>query len=185
MQTQCGEPSFIRAGDTLKWTRTVDGYSSSDGWALSYRFMSAAAKFDVPSTADGSGGFAISVASGTTAAYAAGAYRWVARVTNGTENYTVAEGTATVLPDLADATAAMDPRTQNERILDAINNLIEGRTTSDAQSYKIHGRELVRMPMNELLQWRAEYANLVAAERSARGESTAPRIVKPVFRSRS
>lgn len=180
------EPQSIRAGDTLKWTKSLCDYSAADGWALSYRFISASSKFDIAATQDGSSSdFAVSVDAGTSAGYAAGTYRWVARVSKDGEKYTVGEGTVTVLPDLADASVATDPRSQNERILDAINALIEGRATSDVQSYKIHERELTKMSIQDLLYWRGIYAALVASEQTALSGVPARRIVKPVFRGRS
>src|SRR6185437_291432 len=115
MPVQCGEPQYIRAGDTLKWTRSFCDYSAADGWTLAYRFMSAGAKFDIDAAQDGDGaGFAVDVDAATSADYTAGVYRWIGRVSKDGEVYTVAEGTVTVLADIADAGAATDPRSQNE-----------------------------------------------------------------------
>jgi hypothetical protein len=32
------EPLTIRAGDTIKWTKSIDDYKASDGWSLSCSF---------------------------------------------------------------------------------------------------------------------------------------------------
>jgi len=32
------EPLTIRAGDTIKWKRSIDDYKASDGWTLKYAY---------------------------------------------------------------------------------------------------------------------------------------------------
>ena len=47
------EPLTIRAGDTIKWTKSLDDYIASDGWTLSYSFRGTGGMIDITSTADG------------------------------------------------------------------------------------------------------------------------------------
>ena len=58
-----------------------------------------------------------------------------------------------------------DDRTENERILDAINATIENRATSDQQYYMIGTRRLDRIPMDELRLLRATYITAVRREK--------------------
>lgn len=186
MQLDSGVPQSIRAGDTLKWTAGLSDYPAGDGWALKYYFVSKAAKFEIDAAQDGStSGFVVNVAPATTSGYSAGSYRWVARVSKGSDVYTIAEGATEVVADISTAASGYDPRSQNQRILDAINALIEGRATSDVQSYKIHERELTKMSIQDLMYWRGIYLELVSAEESSRSGVPVRRIIKPVFRGRS
>lgn len=184
MHTLSREPEQIRAGDTLKWTRSLCDFPATAGWTLTYHFVSALSKFDIAATACGDD-YAVNAAADATSAYAPGVYRWIARVSGNSEVHTVGEGTVTVLPNVTSEEGARDPRSQNERILDAINALIEGRANADVQRYTIHGRELEKMAIKDLMWWRGQYVELVNAEKAARGERVVVRIVKPVFRGRS
>ena len=47
------EPTQIRAGDTIKWKRSVDDYKASDGWTLKYAFRGSAGTIDITGSADG------------------------------------------------------------------------------------------------------------------------------------
>ena len=57
--------------------------------------------------------------------------------------------------------------TQNRRILAQINDLLEGKTVKDVQSYEINGRSLNRMPVADLLRLQAEYTRRCLAETGA------------------
>ena len=54
--------------------------------------------------------------------------------------------------------------TQNRRILAQINDLLEGKTVKDVQSYEINGRSLNRMSAEDLLRLQAEYTRRCLAE---------------------
>lgn len=58
-----------------------------------------------------------------------------------------------------------DDRTENERILDAINATIENRATSDQQYYMIGTRQLHRIPIAELRLLRSTYITAVRREK--------------------
>lgn len=55
-----------------------------------------------------------------------------------------------------------------ERVLVAIEAVIEGRASKDQESYKIGDRELVRTPLRDLLLLRDRYREDVRRARSAR-----------------
>ena len=47
------EPLTIRAGDMIKWTKSLDDYKASDDWTLKYSFRSTGGTIDITSSADG------------------------------------------------------------------------------------------------------------------------------------
>lgn len=91
----------------------------------------------------------------------AGAWSWSLRATNGGVTQTVARGTLNILADPASA----DARSHAERMLDAIEALLEGRATKDVNSYAIAGRSLQHMTAEELMNWRSHYRAEVKKER--------------------
>ena len=58
-----------------------------------------------------------------------------------------------------------DERTENERILDAINATMENRASSDQSAYAIGTRRLDRIPIAELRLLRAQYITAVRREK--------------------
>ena len=64
--------------------------------------------------------------------------------------------------------AAAIKGTQNRRILAQINDLLEGKTVKDVQSYEINGRALNKMPVNDLLRLQAEYTRRCLNETRSR-----------------
>ena len=158
------EPSSANAGDTWRWTRTLADYPASAGWALSYTLINAAAKITINATASGDD-HAVTVAAGTTAAYAAGTYDWRARVSRSGEVYTVGEGRLTVRN--AYAAATFDARSHARKTLDAIEAVIENRASSAVAEYQIAGRQLKNIPVSDLLSLRDKYRAEVKREEAA------------------
>lgn len=71
-----------------------------------------------------------------------------------------------------------------QRVLAAIEAVLERRATVDQQSYGIEGRSLARMPIGDLLRFRDRYRAEVAAERAALDEADgrpSGRRVRTVF----
>lgn len=135
------EPSFVRAGDTVAWTRTLDDYPAS-AWTLKYRLINAAGKIDITAVADGDT-HSVSVAAATTAAWTAGVYAWQAYVEGGTsERYTVGTGTVTVQPDLAAEAAGFEARSTAKKALDDTRAALATwiATNGQVQEYQIAGR---------------------------------------------
>jgi hypothetical protein len=180
------EPLRFVAGDTVKWTRNIPGYPSGAN-TLSYVLISRTATYQVNGsevTAEGDG-FAMTIPAATTANYAAGVYRWQAYISDGSGNrYTVGEGEVEILPNLQASTAGIDDREQDEKILDAIKDMLAGKVLAgDAQRYMIHGRELQRYTFAELQKLRGQYERRVRAIRIRRGERVPSRSIGVVFRN--
>lgn len=160
------EPTTIHAGDTWEWTRDESDYPAGT-WTLTYYLRNASAAYNVVATADGTT-HSVSVPAATTAAYKPGRYDWIARVTAGTDSFTVGTGSLTVLPNLG-ATGAQDGRTYARRVLDAIEAVLEGRASHDQASYSIGNRSLSRMSIAELMTFRDKFkAEVLKEERAAR-----------------
>jgi hypothetical protein len=111
-----------------------------------------------------------------TSTFTTGQYWYQVVAENGTGNRVfIAEGTVYVNATPA-GTGIFDGRSIYEKILDAIDATIQGKATSDQQSYVIQSgsgsRSLSRMSMTDLLEARKLYASLVAQQK--RAESGAP-----------
>jgi len=58
--------------------------------------------------------------------------------------------------------------THSEIMLEKIRAVLEDRVTTDLQEYQIAGRQITKIPINELIAMETRYANQVAAEKAAR-----------------
>lgn len=160
------EPSEFRAGDTVKWQRTLSDYPASAGWSLSYRLINAAGKIDIDASASVDDHL-VSVASTASAAYAVGAYDWVAYVEKAGERYTVGSGRITIRPDLAAQSAGYDARSTARKLLDAVEAVLANRATRADLEYEIAGRRMKSMSHADLLAARDKLKREVAAEEAA------------------
>jgi hypothetical protein len=168
-----GEPKFLRAGDTWTWTPTFCNYAAADGWVLQYVLNSKSVRFAFPGgsvTSDVNAGFAVNVTAVQTAAVAPGEYTIYAILTKGSQTFTLEIAGLTVLANIATASGAVDTRHPDEIILDSIKAVLAGTASDAVRSYKINGRELVRMSMSELEQKRAIYEARVRIIKRDRGE---------------
>lgn len=180
------EPQVIHAGDTVSWSQFFRDYPAGAGFTLSYTVLNRTAAYQVGGdmvVADGSG-FTVTIPAATTAAWAAGQYRWESYIADGDGNrYTVGEGVLEVLPNLQVQASGYDDREMDEKILDAIVALMSGKVLAgDAQKYMVHGRELQRYTFSELEKLRSLYALRVREIRIRRGERVPSRTVRTTLR---
>lgn len=159
------EPSEIYAGDTISWLISVPGFSPLDGWTLKYNAVSSAGRFAFSSTASGSD-YLVSVAKAATEIYQPGTYALIKYVDNGTDQITVERLTLIVKANLAAQTTAIDIRTANEIILDAIDAMLKGTASTDQQRLKLGDKEIFRRSPDELKRMRNDYALAVWQERN-------------------
>ncbi len=170
-QIPTAEPAFIQAGDTTQWQRTLPDYPASAGWVLSYRFINATTRIDVTATASGDDHL-VNISAATTAAYAPGAYTWVASVTHSGQRFTLGHGTTTVRPDLAAKPAGFDARSPAQKALDDLRAalLSWASTSGHVSEYEIAGRRM-RFASAADIQSR-----ISLAEREVARETTAARL---------
>ena len=117
MALPTNEPTAIRAGDSVSWTRELPDYSAADGWALKYRLLYATgAAVTIASTGVGTL-HTVALTSANTAVWAAGSATLVAYVEKGAgaslERVTLESTPVTILPDLT-AAATHDGRSANQ-----------------------------------------------------------------------
>lgn len=164
------EPEVLRAGDTWEWKKYVAGHLPGDGWVLKYGLHnvgSASAsntKLQITATTDGNN-HAVSVSAATTAPLLPGNWKWVAVVEKGAQRFSVGSGVLYVEPDLY-TVAAGTQQTHAEKMLEAIESVLEGRATSDIESYSIAGRAVNKIPIAELIKWHNVYLARVKRERN-------------------
>lgn len=159
------EPSSIRAGDLLTWKKALSDYPADAGWSLSYTLINATTKITINAGASGADHL-VSVSAATTAAYAAGSYTWMARVTKGSEVYTVDQGSLTILPNLA-ALSTFDGRSHAKTMVEAIEAAIEGRASALQLRMTINNRSIEYMGAADLIKWLSFYRAEVAKEGQA------------------
>lgn len=171
-ETPTAEPSVVRAGDTWKWTKHAGDHTPDDGWTLKYALHhkgSAAAtgtKLEITATANPDGvNHDVLVAKTDTDDLLPGNWTWVAYVEKGSERYTYDAGVLFVEPNLALA-AAGTQQSHNEKMLAAIQSVLQGRAVSDIESYQIAGRAVNKMPVAELLKLESTYLARVRQERN-------------------
>ena len=157
-------PKSIRAGDTLKFTDSVTEYPAGDGWVLSYNLSNKDGFFSIASTASGDK-HNFNIPHTSTQNYKTGSFKYAAKVTDGTDVYTISDGTIEVLPDISNGAA--DHRHHVQKVLDALEAMFEGKATHDQSYYTIGGRSLARLSPDELLKWRDKYrAELLSLKRA-------------------
>lgn len=173
------EPTRATAGDTWRWNRSVSGYSPADGWVLTYAFRGKST-LDLTGAANvDNTGWELTADATKTAVMQPGVHRWKAFVTKAGERYTVDEGVTTVDANFALA-AAGALQTHAERMLAAIEAKMEGRLTSDMEEYVIAGRQLKRIPFEQLPALRSRYAAEVRRQRNGgRTPQTVACFVRP------
>lgn len=159
------EPTTIRAGDFLSWTKTLADYPASAGWSLVYTLINGSSKITINASASGADHL-VSVSALSSAAYAAGSYSWMARVTKATEVYTVDTGSMQVLPNLA-ALTTFDGRSHAKVMVEAIEAAIQGRASSVQLRMAINNRSIEYLSPTELIKWLSFYRAEVAKEAQA------------------
>jgi hypothetical protein len=176
-----GIPTTLAAGVNWEWSASFADYPASE-YALTYVLINSTNKITISAAADGDD-FAVSVAAATTAGYAAGDYGWQAIAVSGSDKYLAASGEVTVTADLA-AAATYDVRSHAEKVLEAIEAVLEDKASRDQQMVMIGGRQVISFTPMRLLElrdyYRAEAARERARKRLLRGESPG-RTVKVRF----
>lgn len=139
-------------------------------WTATLHFRGPS-QIDLTAAPDGTG-FLFTAAAAETADWQPGAYWWAIRATDGNQVVEIERGDMIVNPDLVQAGAGYDGRSQNEIALEAIEAVLAKRATLDQSRYRINNRELYRESITELRRLRQHYKSAVRRERlRARGVS--------------
>lgn len=169
-------PASMVAGDSLlvDFGAAATEYLAAQGWAVSLVLVPVAggALLSVNCTG-GASSWTASITTAQSGGLVAGKYSYALRASKAGARSTIEKGDINVMPDLV---ANQDQRTKYQRILDAIDAVLESRATSSDLRVRFEdGREIERIPHGELLQFRDYYARKVANE--ARGRTGPKRVV--------
>lgn len=150
------EPQEITAGDHVTWELYLSDYPPSAGWALKYALRGPAA-INIVSTPSGLN-HKVDVPGNTSKDYMSGAYSWARYVEklDGTR-VTLATGRIKIKPDLITAVAGYDGSSHAERVLAAIERVIEGRASRGDQELWFDGKKITKMTVDELIKLRQYY----------------------------
>lgn len=162
------EPTTLRAGDSIAWTRGYDAYLATAGWSLAYRLLWSTGYLDISTTASGAE-FAAVIAATSSASIPAGRATLIGTVTKGAERQTVYQGPVTVLANLAIATA-FDDRSQAVRALADAKAALAAYTAdgnATVEAYTIAGRSMKFRTAADLIKLIERLERDVVAERNA------------------
>lgn len=181
-------PARITAGDSLSWSvHTHLTIGASVFFVLTAVIKGTPTRITIGDSGvavDAFGNAAFALASSTTEAYAAGKYDWVLfGLDSAGDRSQISAGVIRIDADPA-GTNPVDPRTDNEKLLANIKNLIQGKALDDVSMYKIGTRELEKMPIRDLLYWEGIVASRVRRDRIRRGEKVPSRTVGISFGGR-
>jgi hypothetical protein len=165
-------PSRLSAGLNNSWKVSLADKLPSDGWALALILKSQgkaplslnAANFDIEDCFI----FSLDLAADTVAGEAA----WQLIATLDGTRYPISSGRVMILTDLSAANAEFDHRTHAEKMLAAINALLEDRLSDKSDEVEFipqfgSGRKLKFCSRSELLRLKISYTDLVQTEREA------------------
>jgi hypothetical protein len=153
-------PKQLVAGDLWTWTEILTSYPAPT-WTLTYYLRNGDKSISATGTPSGANHL-ISVAADSTKSLTPGNYAWQARVVNGLTVKTIASGRVEIAPNLADNVS--DTRTFNQRVLEALQAVIENRASTDQLSLAIDGRSISRMNWDEILAAYDRFRLAVAGE---------------------
>ncbi|WP_051560189.1 hypothetical protein [Marinobacterium jannaschii] len=151
------EPKKVAAGTSVRWS--FDHVQASGSGQFSYALRGPGA-IDIAATA-ADGVVSVDVAPGDTAGWAPGLYEWRLFLVVGVDREEIGSGSLEIEPDFAGLGAGHDPRSHDQRVLDSIKKVLEGRVLSDHERYAIDGRSLDRIPIMELERLKSLYQRRV------------------------
>jgi predicted lipoprotein len=153
-------------------TITAADYPAPD-WTIKAHLRGPAV-INLTATGDGDT-HVLSEASGVTSGFAPGRYVATVRASDGTDTFEIEAGELEIEADVASIDSAHDPRKHAEKVLAAIEAVLEKRATKDQESYTINGRSLTRTSIADLLELHKTYKAEVA---KMKGNSQHKRLVR-------
>ena len=137
--TPTNEPETLVAGDTWKWERSLSDYPASDSWSLSYYLRKSGSSAITITSSANVDAHLVTVAAATTASYTPGTWDFRGYVTKSGERYEVFNGILEVETNPATAASSYDPRTHAEKVIDAIEAVLESRATKEILNFSVEG----------------------------------------------
>lgn len=155
-------PASFPANTTLTYSKSFADFRPQDGYSMAL-LLAGPQLLQVAATSDSSGTYTFTLTPGQTALIP-GRYAWNEVATKGSDRYVAASGVVSITPNLA-VVGANDMQSKEERWLAMVEAVLDNRMSADVQSYTIAGRQLVRMPVKELMSMRASLAATVELQK--------------------
>ncbi len=152
------EPSQVAAGDTILWTKVLPEYPASEGWVLKYALRGPAV-VDVTATPDGDDHLV-----STSGVTVAGTYFVQGYVEKDSERHTVFSGQIKATPNLVTAGENYDGRSHAQKVIDAVEAVIEGRASKAQLEMWVDGEKLAYATHADLMTFRNKYRHELASE---------------------
>jgi hypothetical protein len=158
------EPKKIVAGNSYKWTRSFTDYLPSAGWTVRYQLIGLGQNYTFDATVNGETFEVVVPASVTAEIAAGGSYRLVGLRIHAANDE---RGTFYSFPTpvIADPAKIGDVRSYAERVLAAIEAMIEKSASKDQQAIIVDGQSLQRRTATDLLMLRDRFRREVQDER--------------------
>lgn len=162
------EPRTFIQGETVRWRKEFDCYASSGGYSIIYYLRGQSGGIDIGG-ADDDGGFIFTITSSQSANLATGNYSYQAFAIKNADKFLVSEGTLQIKAGLSTIAqnAAFDNRTQAEKDLAAVREMISGKASKDVQRYTINNRQLDKIPIPDLIALETRLVERVRQEKRA------------------
>lgn len=163
------EPSSLRVGDAIAWTRDLPEYLPGDGWVLKYRLLWHAPPSASVAAVASDALHLVEIASATTAAYQAGRATLLGWVERAADRVTLLQAPLEVLPDLTAATS-LDGRTANQRRLADARAALDAAISSGrlmTEEYTILNRRMKFRDLQQIRDLIAHYEREVARDNAA------------------
>lgn len=151
-------PDFM-AGDSLTWEFAPGNYPDTGGWTAKTIFTEGSVNQEVIGTAQGAG-WLFKLTPEDSAKFPGALYTWVIQFTNTDQRITGATGATQVYPNLEDGPA----KSHAQKVVEALEAVIEGRASQDQIQMTIGGRSITRMSVDDLLKFLNYYRGKLDAE---------------------
>lgn len=172
-------PSKLQAGITACWSYALPSHYSDCEFKY---ILQGPGKIEIKTTVS-NGQIHVNESAESTKQWLPGAYRFQLIAAVGADRHVAQAGTLEIKPDFNELTAGHDFRSHDERMLDAIKEVLEGRIPKDVEEYTIDGRSLTRIPIKELMTLKRSYTLSVQKQkRKEQGKSIfKPKMVRVKF----
>lgn len=177
------EPTKLRAGDSIAWTKSFGTYTSANGYQLKYRLIGSAGVASAISAVASDDAWTATITKAISVTLAAGTYTLVGWMEKGLERITVSETSIQILVNLVDATTATDTRSHARKTLALLETAIESYAVRPVEQISIAGRTWTRPSLEQLLRLRSKYAKLVRieVEKERRAKGLPPKQILAQF----
>lgn len=181
-------PGTLTAGDSYTWKddSTLDelGNTIDSSWTLKYIIKQAAVSLTLTASTDAPG-WSTTISKTQSETFAAGKAYWQAYAEKGSDRKTLGRGEITFLVDITTVSGSFDGRSQAKKDLDAVQLAMRGIFTDGIAEYTIMGRQLKKIPLDQLITMESKLKFEVSLENqreSIKNGLGNPRISKVRFR---